>query len=144
MRQQITRAALRAILALSLMLATMVIGALDFPHTPSSPIIPDLSCLNCHDLNSEEAKLLRPSQPHPEMDGDDTNPNNLCWSCHTGPQLASYRAAHSSQQVGGQFGEWFIECRTCHNPHYQPQFIRYGERPLTSPLVSSAVWPRER
>ena len=138
--RQITKTALRAILALSLMLAAMVIGALDFPHSPSSPVIPDLSCLNCHDLDSEEAKLLRSSQPHPEMDGDDTNPNNLCWSCHTGPQLAPYRVAHSSQQVGDQFGEWFIECRTCHNPHYQPQFIRYGEASyLASGTVSSVA-----
>jgi len=110
------------------MLTTMMVSALDFPHEPSNPILPGLSCLNCHDLDSMEAKLLKPSTPHPEMDGDDTNPNNLCWSCHTGPQLAPYRVPHSSQQTGNQFGEWFIECRTCHWPHSQLQFKVYGEQ----------------
>ncbi len=130
----------QAILALSLMLVSIVAGGLDFPHAPSSPLVPDLSCLNCHDLDSEEVKLLKPSQPRPEMDGDDTNPNNLCWSCHTGPQLAPYRAPHSSLQTGDQFGEWFIECRACHNPHYQPQFIAYGEASyLASGTISSVT-----
>ncbi len=148
---------MRVILALPLMLAAAVAAALDFPHTPSNPTVPDLSCLNCHDLDSEEAKLLKPSAPHPEMGGSDTNPNNLCWSCHIGPQLAPYRAPHSSQQTSDQFGDWFIECRTCHNPHYQPQLARYGEEAylasgtisqvtsgaLTSTLTDSAADWRE-
>ncbi len=118
----------RLMLALPLTLIALVASGLDFPHEPSNPILPGLSCLNCHDLSSIEAKLLKPSTPHPEMDGDDTNPNNLCWSCHTGPQLAPYRVPHSSQQTGNQFGEWFIECRTCHWPHSQLQFKVYGEQ----------------
>ena len=127
-------------LALPLVLASMVASGLDFPHEPSNPILPGLHCLNCHELDSEEVKMLKPSVPHPEMDGDDTNPNNLCWSCHTGPQLAPYRVPHSSKQTGDQFAPWFIECRACHNPHYQPQFISYGEESyLASGAISSVT-----
>ena len=118
----------RILLVLPLMLISVMAHGLDFPHEPSNPIIPDLNCLSCHDLNGGQIKLLKPSTPHPEMGVDDTNPNNLCWSCHTGPQLAPYRVPHSSQQVGDQFGEWNIECRTCHWPHSQPQVRVYGEQ----------------
>ena len=127
-------------LALPLALIATVANSLDFPHEPSNPILPGLTCLSCHELGSAEAKMLKPSVPHPEMDGDDTNPNNLCWSCHTGPQLAPYRVPHSSKQTGDQFTPWFIECRACHNPHYQPQFIGYGEASyLASGLISSVI-----
>jgi len=118
----------RILLVLPLMLISVVAHGLDFPHEPSNPIIPDLNCLSCHDLNGGQIKLLKPSTPHPEMGVDDTNPNNLCWSCHTGPQLAPYRVPHSSQQTGNQFGEWNIECRTCHWPHSQPQVRAFREQ----------------
>ncbi len=131
---------MRLMLSLPLLLMAMVANGLDFPHAPSNPVLPGLACLNCHELGSAEAKMLKPSVPHPEMDGDDTNANNLCWSCHTGPELAPYRVAHSSRQTGDQFSPWFIECRTCHNPHYQPQFVAYGEESyLASGLISSVV-----
>lgn len=131
-----TTTIIKMLLVLTLMLISATVNALDFPHEPSSPIIPGLNCLNCHDLNAGQEKLLKPSTPHPDMGVDDTNPNNLCWSCHTGPQLAPYRVPHSSQQVGDQFGEWNIECRTCHWPHSQPQIRAYGEQ---SHLASGVV-----
>jgi len=131
---------MRLVLALPLVLISMAASSLDFPHEPSNPILPGLYCLSCHDLNGEQIKLLRPATPHPEMGGDDTVANNLCWSCHTGPQLAPYRVPHSSQQTGNQFGEWNIECRSCHWPHSQLQFQVYGEQSyLASGTLAQAV-----
>jgi len=100
--------------------------ALDFPHVPSNAILPDISCLSCHDLHGSAGTLLKAAAPNPDMAGDDTEANNLCWSCHTGPGLAPYRVPHSSDQISDQYGTWNIECKDCHNPHNQPQIQTFG------------------
>jgi len=113
-------------LALFLAAATQVSVALDFPHVPSNAILPGISCLSCHDLHGSAGSLLKASVPNPDMAGDDTEANNLCWSCHTGPGLAPYRVPHSSDQISDQYGTWNIECKDCHNPHNQPQIQTFG------------------
>ena len=100
--------------------------ALDFPHVPSNPILPDIGCLSCHDLHGSAGSLLKAAAPNPDMAGDDTEANNLCWSCHTGPGLAPYRVPHSSDQISQKHGVWNIECKDCHNPHNQPQIQAFG------------------
>ena len=113
-------------LVLLLLAVTQVSVALDYPHEPSNPILPGVGCLSCHDVEGAADSLLKASVPSPDMDGDNTEANNLCWSCHTGPALAPYRVPHSSDQISEQHGVWHIECKDCHNPHNQPQFQTFG------------------
>ncbi len=113
-------------LAILLAFTASVAQGADYPHQPSNPILPDIGCLSCHDLQGSLGGLLKASAPNPDMGGDNTEANNLCWSCHTGPALAPYRVPHSSDQVGVQHGTWNMECKDCHNPHNQPQIQAYG------------------
>ena len=115
-------------LSLAILLAFMasVVYGLDYPHEPSNPILPDIGCLSCHDLHGSLGSLLKTAAANPDMAGDDTEANNLCWSCHTGPALAPYRVPHSSDQISQQHGVWNIECKDCHNPHNQPQIQTFG------------------
>jgi len=127
--------------ALALVLATMasVVYGLDYPHEPSNPILPDIGCLSCHDLHGSLGGLLKASAPNPDMGGDNTEANNLCWSCHTGPALAPYRVPHSSDQISQQHGTWNMECKDCHNPHNQPQIQAYGSAAYLATGTLTAV-----
>ncbi len=128
-------------LSLALLLAFMasVAYGLDYPHEPSNPILPDISCLSCHDLHGGLGSLLKPSTPNPGMGSDDTEANNLCWSCHTGPALAPYRVPHSSDQISQQHGTWNMECKDCHDPHSQPQIQSYGSAAYLATGTLTAV-----
>ena len=126
-------------LVLLLVAVTQVSVALDFPHEPSNPILPDIGCLSCHDLEGSADSLLKASVPTPDMGGDNTEANNLCWSCHTGPGLAPYRVPHSSDQISQQHGIWNIECKDCHNPHNQPQFQTFGSASFLTTGVLEGV-----
>ncbi|MFC1602865.1 right-handed parallel beta-helix repeat-containing protein [Pseudomonadota bacterium] len=126
-------------LAIFLVFMTTVVYGLDFPHVPSNPILPDIGCLSCHDLHGSAGSLLKSSVPNPDMDGDNTEANNLCWSCHTGPGLAPYRVPHSSDQISLKHGVWNIECKDCHNPHNQPQIQTYGSAAFLATGTLTAV-----
>jgi hypothetical protein len=56
---------------------------------------------------------------------DETQHNNLCESCHDSI-TAPFVKTHSSIQTDNGYGDWSVECRTCHNPHEQMQFREYG------------------
>jgi len=128
-------------LSLAIFLAFMasVVHGLDFPHVPSNAILPDISCLSCHDLHGSAGSLLKAAAPNPDMGGDNTEANNLCWSCHTGPALAPYRVPHSSDQISDQYGTWNIECKDCHNPHNQPQIQTFGTEAFLATGTLTAV-----
>ncbi len=128
-------------LAILLAFAASVIQALDYPHEPANPILPDIGCLSCHDLHGSLGSLLKASTPNPDMGNDNTEANNLCWSCHTGPALAPYRVPHSSDQTSQQHGDWNMECKDCHNPHNQSQIQAYGRAAYLATGTLTAVAP---
>lgn len=95
--------------------------ALDYPHFGGNSI----GCSSCHFVYGSEPSLLPPWTAHVPQDIDDTQFNTLCWSCHNDIE-APYMRTHSSLQTDNGYGDWAIECRTCHNPHYQKQSDTYG------------------
>jgi len=99
-------------------LAVMAIDAqaMGFPHTETKLIY----CFSCHDVAGSYASLLKVENPHAPADIDDTEANNLCWSCHN-DSTAPYMNTHSSLTTDNGYGDWAIECKICHTTHYQPQ-----------------------
>ena len=123
-------------LAVTLAFMAMAAFALDFPHEQANPTL-SIDCTKCHDIHSGLQSLLRLENPHTPVNIDDTEANNLCWSCHN-ELVAPFRNPHSSLQIDDSYGTWNIECKTCHNPHYQPQKAIYGsEGYLFSGIIDS-------
>ncbi len=108
-------------LALGLSLITNTSNALDYPHTGVNSI----GCNSCHFVFETEPTLLPPWTSQPPQDIDDTAYNKLCRSCHNDIDAPRMKM-HSSLQIDNGYGDWTIECITCHNPHYQKQFRTYG------------------
>jgi predicted CXXCH cytochrome family protein len=102
--------------------------ALDYPHTGVNSI----SCSSCHYTHG----ILPPWVAPPGPTIDDTQYNNLCWSCHNNLGTAELVLTHSSLQISAKYGNWTVECRTCHDPHQQRQFRAYGN---ASYLISGTV-----
>jgi len=109
------------VVTMPLVFMAMFVQALDYPHTGVNGI----SCLSCHDVHGGQEKFLRLETPHPPQDIDDTPANNLCWSCHN-DVVAPFVNTHSSLMIDEDYGQWSIECRTCHNPHQQDHFRAYA------------------
>jgi len=105
--------------------------ALDYPHYD----INNIGCDSCHFIYGSQPSLLPPWTVHTPIDIDDMPFNTLCWSCHNDIE-APFVRTHSSLQIDNGYGDWTIECRVCHNPHYQQQFRVYGS---ASYLYSGAV-----
>jgi len=120
------------ILAFSLLLMSAWVQAemLDFPHTG----VNDIDCLSCHNVLGGVEKFWN-IDPHPPQNIDDTLANNLCWSCHN-DMVAPFMKTHSSRSISNRYGDWAIECRTCHEPHYHYQLAAYGEE---AHLTSGAI-----
>ena len=125
-----------AILLIVMLLAGSESFALDAPHdaTSSTPV----GCVNCHPARGETPAWMTA----PVID-DHTQMNNQCLSqCHTigaGNLAPRYRdvQTHSKFQTSGTTTNgWVIECRVCHNPHYQKQAIAY---PTEGYLVTGVV-----
>jgi len=95
-------------------------GFLGFPHTGAN----DISCYSCHNVLGNVEKYWN-IIPHPPQGIDDTPANNLCWSCHN-DIVAPFMKPHSSLTTDNGYGDWAIECRTCHEPHFHYQ-LTYGE-----------------
>jgi hypothetical protein len=95
-------------------------AARDYPHNTAESV----ECPSCHYVTGAN---IPGWATHVPLDIDDSKYNNLCWSCHTGsagdPPLAY---THSSLMTDNSYGDWSIECRTCHNPHKQMQTLTYG------------------
>jgi len=95
--------------------------ALDYPHFSGNSI----GCNSCHFVYGMQPSLLPPWTAHVPQDIDDTQHNTLCWSCHNDIE-APFVRTHSSLQTDNGYGDWSMECRTCHNPHSQKQADTYG------------------
>lgn len=109
------------IIAIMLSLTAIKGDALDYPHFGGNYI----GCNACHFVYGTQPSLLPPWTAHTPQDIDDTQHNTLCWSCHNDIE-APYVRTHSSLQTDNGYGDWTIECKTCHNPHYQKQADTYG------------------
>jgi predicted CxxxxCH...CXXCH cytochrome family protein len=46
---------------------------------------------------------------------------------------------HSSLQIDTSYGDWTVECRTCHNPHLQKNFRVYGSESYVESGVSTSI-----
>jgi predicted CXXCH cytochrome family protein len=101
--------------------ATLAYSASDFPHFG----INNIGCDSCHFVYGSQPSLLPPWTSHVPQDIDDTQYNTLCWSCHNDID-APFVKTHSSLQIDNSYGDWTVECRVCHNPHFQKQFRTYG------------------
>jgi hypothetical protein len=109
------------IIGIVLSLIAIQAETLDYPHS----YINNIGCESCHFVFGEEPSLLPEWTVHVQQDIDDTQYNVLCWGCHNDVD-APYMRTHSSLQIDGSYGDWTVECRTCHNPHTQKQFRVYG------------------
>ncbi|MFC1684226.1 right-handed parallel beta-helix repeat-containing protein [Pseudomonadota bacterium] len=92
----------------------------DYPHSTVNGV----TCFSCHDIHGGYAKFLKVTNPHTPENVDDTEANNLCWSCHN-DAVAPYVNPHSSHMIDDGYGNWAIQCITCHNPHKQEQYRAY-------------------
>jgi len=97
-------------------------GAILYPHIDSRVY---RTCENCHFLEGTNPSLMPDWAVQPPLDNDDTIYNNLCRHCHN-DLLAPFAKTHSSLTTTSRYGDWNIECRTCHNPHLQDQAYAYG------------------
>jgi len=110
---------------------------LDYPHSTTN----NVNCADCHYTAS--LTLLDPSWTNdPPANIDDLPYNNFCWNCHDG-SAAQAVETHSSRTTSEQYGQWNIECRTCHWPHHIMQYREYGaesfEESGTSQTVTSST-----
>ncbi|MCF6281687.1 MAG: hypothetical protein L3J28_05650 [Candidatus Polarisedimenticolaceae bacterium] len=110
-------------------------SAQDFPHSIANGVI----CFDCHDLHGGADKLLKVIDPSPAEDMHDTPANNLCWSCHN-DVIAPFMKTHSSIVIDNGYGDWAMECRTCHDPHFHQQPRQHGaDAYLFQGLVSAVT-----
>jgi len=108
---------------------------LDFPHTT----VNNIDCFNCHNVLGGMEKFFNVVMPDPPQNLDDTPANNLCWSCHN-DVVAPFMKTHSSITIDNDYGDWAIECRTCHEPHYHYQLATHGEEAhLTSGVITEVT-----
>jgi hypothetical protein len=103
---------------------------LDYPHNATNSI----NCWSCHYNTNNPASWAT----HVPQDIDDTPWNNLCWSCHNDVD-AQYVLTHSSLNAGDDYGEWTIECKTCHWVHHQRQLRAYGAEGYVYSATTGAV-----
>ncbi|RJR17297.1 MAG: hypothetical protein C4581_08275 [Nitrospiraceae bacterium] len=116
------------------LLATRAYSANDYPHFG----INNLGCDSCHFVYGSQPSLLPPWTEHVPQDIDDTQFNTLCWSCHNDID-APYVKTHSSLQIDNSYGDWTVECRVCHNPHFQKQFRTFGTSSYLYSGVSTGI-----
>jgi predicted CxxxxCH...CXXCH cytochrome family protein len=103
---------------LILFIAATIIGftfsparAVDFPHNEQSMI----GCDSCHDVFGGAEDLMLTWVTY-GTDIDDTQSNSVCWSCHNDVE-APLNRTHSSLQIDNSYGDWTVQCKTCHWPH---------------------------
>ena len=121
------------ILALALSLTAIQTDALDYPHNS----VNNIGCDSCHYIYGTEPTLMLPWLVY-GVDIDDTQYNSLCWSCHNNI-IAPDMKTHSSLQIDNDYGNWTVECRVCHNPHYQKQFNTYGSETYLYSGISTGI-----
>lgn len=85
-------------------------------------------CKECHLINSTNIEYISDSIGLQTPSGlTDSYSNQLCWSCHTGIR-AKNMETHSSEAIDDQYGNWTVNCDTCHWPHEQIQFRTFGDQ----------------
>ncbi len=94
--------------------------AMDAPHADANSV----GCESCHYIFGNEPSLLPPWTAHNAQDIDDTQYNALCWGCHNDVQ-APFVRTHSSLQIDNDYGDWTVECKSCHDVHAQRQLKTY-------------------
>ena len=103
-------------------------GGLDYTHITANDIV----CNSCHQLDGNTGRPIHlPAWAGQYSSGniEDTPRNILCRYCHNDTDATSVKT-HSSMRTSNKYGEWMVECYTCHNPHFQKQF--YGASTLIS------------
>jgi|GEM_PF-4229563 hypothetical protein len=117
------------ILILIILLSAIPAHSGQYPHTVAGLSSSDqINCKDCHEFHGD------PSWGTGGVDLDNTYWNKLCYSCHN-DVIAPSRAPHSSLQTDTSYGNWAVECKTCHDPHEHEQ-IGWG---ASSYLYSSTV-----
>lgn len=126
---------IKRILVISVLLIVFTLNAfaLDYPHHE----INNIGCDSCHFIYGTEPSLLPEWTDHLPQHIDDTQYNTLCWSCHNDTD-APYVRTHSSRSTDNSYGNWTVECRVCHNPHYQKQ-KEYGSSSYLYSGTSASV-----
>jgi hypothetical protein len=99
--------------------------AVDPPHNGQNLIGTTITCDVCH---YDPASV--PSWATDTTGVDNTYFNNLCTSCHNVSEMTRTTyvvKTHSSTYIAsGKYPPWTVECRACHNPHYQDQISSYS------------------
>jgi hypothetical protein len=126
-----------SILAIILGLIAIKGYSLDYPHS----YINNIMCESCHFVFGEEPSLLPEWTKHDPQDIDDTQYNTLCWSCHNDID-AHYVRTHSSLQLDNSYGNWTVECKTCHNPHTQKHVITLIRRNSSGYMDTKVIFIR--
>jgi hypothetical protein len=79
----------------------------DSPHDATN----SMDCGDCHQVRGAS---------YPKMVA------SLCQSCHFDSGPATGVKTHSSKTAGDGYGNWDLDCWSCHNPHTQEQDIAWG------------------
>ena len=111
-------------LTLSICLIAVQADTMDYPHS----YMENIECDACHFVYGGEPSLLPLWTSHVQQNIDDTQFNVLCLDCHDN-DVAPFMRTHSSLQIDNGYGDWTIECRTCHYPHKQNQVWESSYRP---------------
>jgi predicted CxxxxCH...CXXCH cytochrome family protein len=111
--------------------------AVDPPHNGQNSMNMPIACSTCH----YDSALPPPTWATDPTTTDNTYFNNLCRSCHnSGTVTPDYVVkTHSSQNTSGKYLTWTVECRVCHNPHYQDQISSYPTD-TTSNLFAGSIF----
>jgi len=112
--------------------------AIDAPHDFTNSITCNSSC---HIASNATASWQTQPTGTPTMDY--TYANNLCKSCHIYPYPgvspdAQDVQTHSSVQTSATYSVWEIECRVCHNPHYQMHVTTFATTTMSA-IVTGTI-----
>lgn len=104
-------------------ITSQIIVALDSPHNKIGT--GTKICEGCH------AEGLLQSLTSPFWGGSENAYDLVCQYCHTesscgseyvnGPSVKTHSRQNTDPENKHGYGEWAMQCRNCHNPHYQKQ-----------------------
>ena len=93
----------------------------DAPHDFTSSLT--VACANCHPGRGQTLDWMTAATVN-----DVTAADNQCFQCHQVPRLGATAAGlvqtHSYFQTKGT-NSWVMDCKVCHNAHYQRQAMSY-------------------
>ncbi|MEW6219311.1 MAG: cytochrome c3 family protein [Thermodesulfobacteriota bacterium] len=125
------KAILVGMLGVLLLAGSVVADRFDYhyPHNWST----STACESCHYMVQEAP---------PAWVSSATPYDTLCLSCHNEviqPNLTVQ--THSSANTSSRYGDWAVECRTCHWPHHQRQYQVYGATVATGVSTGLSASP---